>query len=362
MKQAGIVTFHKSCNYGAVLQAYALMSVVNDLGYDTHVIDYQYVESKRMSFSAFLKKKPSVKQFVHYCLRPFLKSPMGKVRERNFQQFRTIYMNESAAVHTPEELSGLAYDLYISGSDQIWNYHITNHVFDPVFFLQFDTGAKKLIYAASSQNPPYEPDKEQELKVLLDKMDFPVTVREKQLADYVERLTGHTVPQVIDPTLLAGREPLDRIQLPEVNRPPYVLMYQIDANPRTDVSIETLERHFHCDAYSFSGPKNSRDTKRLGVMGPDEFLAMLKNADYIVTNSFHGIALSLLYHKQFFVYENGGVMSRIDSLLESVSLTDRKIKMTADIDVSKTIDYDKVDQGLDTLRQQSLEILKNAIS
>ena len=362
MKQAGILTFHKSNNYGAVLQAYALMSVVNDLGYDTHVINYQYVESNRMPLSAFLKKKPSTKQMIHYCIRPLLKNKLGKIRASQFDRFRAEYMNESCEVKTSDDVADLHYDLYISGSDQIWNYHITNHEFDPVFFLQFQSDAKKLIYAASSQNPPYEAEKEQELVELLENCKYPVTVREKILADYVEKLTQRKVSQVIDPTLLAGKGFFDKITLPQYDLSPYVLMYQIDSNPRTDVSIASLENFFKCDAYSFSVPKNKDDTKKKGTMGPDGFLAMLRDAEYIVTNSFHGIALSLLYHKQFFVYENGGVMSRIDSLVESVSLMGRKIKMTSDIDVSKKIDYDQVDKKLEVLRQHSMEILRDAIS
>ncbi len=362
MKQAGILTFHKSNNYGAVLQAYALKCAIEEYGYRTHVIDYQYVESSRMPFLAFLKKKTSAKQLIHYCIKPLLKNRMSQERAFNFNIFRAKYLDVSNKVSSGKEIAGLHYDLYISGSDQIWNYHITNQTFDPVFFLQFPSEAKKLIYAASSHNPPYEADKEQELKSSLNQMDFPVTVREKQLADYIEQLTQRRVPQVVDPTLLAGREHLDRIALPDVDLPPYVLMYQIDANPNTDVSIASLEHLFQLNAYSFSVPKNSKDKKRLGTMGPEGFLAVLKNAEYIVTNSFHGVALSLLYHKQFFVYENGGVMSRIDSLLESVSLMDRKIRMTSDIDVKNIIDYSLVDPKLEALRHYSMDVLRDAIT
>ena len=155
MKQAGILTFHKSNNYGAVLQAYALKCAIEEYGYCTHVIDYQYVEASRMSFLVFLKKKPSAKQLIHYCIKPLMKNRMALQRASNFNRFRAKYLDVSEKVSTEEEIAGLHYDLYICGSDQIWNYHITNHTFDPIFFLQFPSDAKKLIYAASSHNPPY---------------------------------------------------------------------------------------------------------------------------------------------------------------------------------------------------------------
>src|SRR5699024_106788 len=114
--------------------------------------------------------------------------------------------------------------------------------------------------------------------------------------------------------------------------PPYILIYQIDANPYSDVSVKTLEKRFQCPVYTMTVPRLGSIHGRKGQAGPEEFLGFLKNARFLVTNSFHGVALSLLFEKQFFVYENGGVMSRIDGLLKQTGLLDRKIKMVRDID------------------------------
>lgn len=100
---------------------------------------------------------------------------------------------------------------------------------------------------------------------------------------------------------------------------------------------------------------------RKGDIGPEEFLSYLKNAEFLVTNSFHGVALSLLFEQQFYVYENGGVMSRIDDLLSLVGLDDRKVCMTKDIDLSKQIDFKSVKERLATAQKFSMDYLCAAL-
>ena len=361
-KTIGIITFHQALNYGAVLQAYALKAVCEKLGAAVHIIDYEFggIEEKIAPVSKFIyanNKKNAVVSLV----RGLLGYPWDKKRERAFHRFRKKYLNESAKCTNAEDIAALGYDILIGGSDQIWNRGITQHRYDPVFFMNFDTASKRILYGASSEDVPFLREKEQAFKKALEGLQGKVSIREKKLADYVEKLINEKYPIVADPTLLAGKEVLDAIEIPEITSEPYILLYQIDANPESDISIKSLEKKFECLVYTMTVPRIGDFYGRKGEAGPEEFLALLKGAEFIVTNSFHGIALSVIFHKQFFVYENSGVMSRIDGLLNQLELSNRKVKMCKDILQDDLIDYEKVTGKVNVMRQNSMEFLVQAI-
>lgn len=287
--------------------------------------------------------------------------PGDKKRWRLFYQFRKKFLNESILCTSEEEIIQLGYDVYIAGSDQIWNYKITENRFDPVFFAEMSTDEKQVIYAASSHDTPFPLDMELKFKAMLEKMPSAVSIREKKLADYVCELTGIQYPVVLDPTLLAGRKVLEKLPETEIPKQPYILIYQIDSNPASDISVKTLGKQFKCNVYTMTVPRLGSMHGRKGIAGPEKFLSLLKGAEFLVTNSFHGIAISLLYEKQFYVYENGGVMTRIDGLLSQMGLLGRKIKMSSDIDRKDIIDYRQINDRLEKLRIDSRQFLINAL-
>ena len=362
-KKLGIITFNRASNYGAVLQAYALKSVCESLGYEVHIVNYTkgIRDDNPTPINDFVKarnRKRATVKFVRGCLGYF----WNKKRWDGFVDFRNRYLNESIRCSTKEEVEALEYDAYVVGSDQIWNYNITGNAFDPVYFGDFANEAVSVLYAASSHDTPFPLDKELEFKQLLSGTKAGIGIREQKLADYVGKLTGNNYPVVLDPVLLAGREIMESIVEDEHPKNPYILVYQIDSNPTSDISVKTLEARFGCDVYTMTVPRIGSFYGRKGTAGPEKFLALLKNAEFLVTNSFHGIALSLLFEKQFYVYENTGVMSRIDGLLETLELNKRKVKMVSDIDFNNVIDYVPVKERLAVLRSKSLEYLTTALS
>ena len=359
----GILTFHRALNYGAVLQAHALKWVCGEMGCDAHIIDYDYDAGAELAgpiagFCAAKNKKAALPNLV----RGLLGQSGVKKRARAFSAFRRSYLAESAPCADAEEIAALGYDALIAGSDQIWNRGITQNRYDPVFFMDFETSARKILYGASAEDVPFRGEKGEAFATALKGLQGSVGIREQKLADYVEHLTGKAYPVVLDPTLLAGRGFLDAIDIPEPGEEAYILLYQISGNPESDIHVRSLEERFGCRAYTMTVPRLDARYGRRGTAGPEEFLSLLKGAKFLVTNSFHGIALSLLLHKQFFVYENGGVMSRIDSLLELAGLQNRKVKMVADIDPNFAVDYDAVDARLESARRDSLEFLQTALT
>lgn len=362
MKKIGIITFHQAINYGAVLQAYALKEFCDELGYEAHIVNYaqsDIIEKPRPIHQFFCSTNK--KNATFKLVRSLMSYSGDKKRWRLFYQFRKKFLDESVLCTSKEDIVRLGYDIYIAGSDQIWNYKITENRFDPVFFAEIDTDAKQVIYAASSQDIPFPLDMELKFKDILGKMPSAVSIREKKLADYVCELTGIQYPVVLDPTLLAGRKILDKIPETDIPKQPYILIYQIDSNPASDISVKTLEKRFKCNVYTMTVPRLGSIHGRKGIAGPEQFLSLLKGADFLVTNSFHGIAISLLYEKQFYVYENGGVMTRIDGLLSQLGLLGRKIKMSTDIDRNDIIDYSLINICLEKLRIDSRHFMVNAL-
>ena len=361
MKKLGILTFNRALNYGAVLQAYALKSVCENLGFETHIIDYNKGEDRGPRPVKRFINNPRNKKSIIRLLKAVLSYSWDRKRWTAFKAFRRDFLNESRPCETASQITDLHYDAFLMGSDQIWNYNITGGRFDPVFFGVLPGDPLSVVYGASSQDTPFPLNAELAFSKELSRTKAPVGIRERKLADYAGSLTGFHFPVVLDPTLLAGKDILQRVESRRFLRKPHILLYQIDHNPASDISIRSLEKRFGCRVYSMTVPKLGNVHGKKGGVGPGEFLSLIDHASFLVTNSFHGVALSLLWHKQFFVYENDGVMERIDDLLESVHLNDRKVKNVSDINLNLKIDYSEVDRVLEKRRQESLDFLQNAL-
>ena len=361
-RNVGILTFNRALNYGAVLQAYAMKTVCEKIGYNAHVVNYWPTPEVPNKSVKRLKTRITAKKIKHTAKTAASAVYMQK-KIAAFLEFRKHWLSESEECISARQIEALGYDAYIIGSDQIWNYNITGGRLNPIYFGGFAVNAQKVIYAGSAHDTPFPLDFEKRFTSMLLKTSAEISIREQKLADYVEKLTGIKHPVVLDPTLLAGRDLLDQLtQGQPVETEPYILIYQIDKNPYSDISVKTLESAFRCKTYTMTLPRIGSIHGRRGTASPEEFLTLLKNAKMVITNSFHGIALSLLYEKQFFVYEHSGVMTRIDSLLDLVGLEDRKVRLVSDIDISKTIDYDSVNQRLVAARHYSLNYLKGALN
>ena len=360
MKKVGIITFNRALNYGAVLQAYAMKKVCEEMGFTTQVIDYNKGKDEKTGIlRTFFHSSHAIRDYIRL-IKSILSLYWDQKRWKAFKLFRKKYLDETKNCEDISDISDLGFDFYISGSDQIWNYNITGGDFDPVYFGDMGNNAAVIVYGASAHDTPFPLDKEIELSELLKKSKAPIGIREHRLAEYIGKLTGTQYPVVIDPTLLAGKEIFELIKTDWKPRNPYILLYQIDKNPASDISIRSLEKRFKCKVYSMTVPKVGSMHGKKGAEGPAFFISAIEQAKFVVTNSFHGVALSLLFHKQFYVYENGGVMTRIDDLLESIGLRDRKVKVVNDINVENKIDYKKADSILQELRNKSLTFLEKA--
>lgn len=164
---------------------------------------------------------------------------------------------------------------------------------------------------------------EKKFKSILNETNAVITIREKSLANYASSLTKKYYPVVLDPTLVIGRNAFEKFETDFKERKPYILLYQIDANPDSDIAVKALEKDLRKSIH-INSSKNWRYAWQKRRYRSRKISGIYKNAEFIVTNSFHGIALSILFEKDFFVYENSGVMSRIDDLLNKLEIKTEK--------------------------------------
>lgn len=362
-KQPKIATiaFHRAINYGALLQVYALQNKIEDLGGECTVLDYRndLLESKHKKMKlSYCKTIVDLRRYIF----------LSKGNNRKYEQFRLFsnyYLNLSKPYEVLEELKKdeKKYDKFITGSDQVWNGAITD--LDPAFFLNFIDGvSKKNSYAASFgfDNIPEE-HRKQYYNMLKD-YNY-ISVRESQGANIIKNLVNRDVPVVLDPTLLISKEKWYELCIDYTKHEKYILIYGFGRCENLIKIAKILSKKKRCKIVHIANPYFKKiGCKYERAPGPREFLGLFKNAEYILTNSFHGTAFSINFNKEFFVelLQHGqNVNSRLENILTLFGLEERQI-FSNDISISEnSIDYGKVNKVLDLERNRSIEFLNKLI-
>lgn len=358
-----ILTFHRACNYGAVLQAYALQTFLNVLPeVETEILDY-YSPGVYDVFAQFglLKRKGSlVKKIVVEIL---LFNAIAK-RNRLFSAFRKKYFRIEQHDVKQQELSEVVerYDCVIVGSDQVWNTELTQH--DWSFFLNFvPDNVGKFSYAASIGKPILEKEELQSSLDLLEGFDV-VSLREPTFVEEFQRkLPGKEVRCDIDPVFLLNAEEWRQFSRRE-KREPYVLFFTLSAGnpaiPTKDYAMRLAEKMGVRGMYVSSEDRwfRFRDMEHTGVCSPEEFVGLIDGAECVVTNSFHAMAFSMILHKPFYVDIGAAFNSRMLHLLEQTGLSNRAIREGELLGNDETIDWDVVDARLAEVSAKSKTYLQ----
>lgn len=338
----GILTFHCAHNYGAVLQAYCLQAYLKILGHEVSIIDYRpnYLIQAYDVFSLqnwFSKRidKTIQKLFTE----PFILLNRIK-RHRAFDKFNQSHMS---LISCSTDIKYL--DAVILGSDQIWNSNINHGNFDDVYF-GANLSCKKIAYAASSKFKSLNTKEKEYFRNKLKGIEC-ISVREVSLAKLLQPLVNTRISVVLDPTLLVDYNMLNNIvKMP--NDSNYILLYDITPNEGTQSLGRIISEKHHCKAIVISSrptPIYKKDI--ISNASPSEFLGYIKNAKYIVTTSFHGMALSIKMGKNFYVIkQNNDSDLRIINLLEKLNLMERFVEDVNNVSITD-IDYTKVNSLLD---------------
>ena len=353
----GIFTFHCAGNYGAVLQAYGLQEFLRSLGHDAWIVDYapEYISREYRVFTRVAGLSAS-KNFLRSCLI----APTRWRRNRLFRRFRHDHLR-LARIDLAESHND--FDAFVFGSDQIWSPVITEGG-DPVYFGLFPAarGKRLVAYAASMGSVRHMSGP---LSALFRKglaRFSALSVREKPLADCLARDFKFHASLACDPVFLAGREVFDRIATrPAVSRP-YLLLFLLVGDARAVDYAHRMAARLGLDvinlatcAYEVLRHSGQR------TVGPEHFLGYLKHASFVLTSSFHGTALSLLFGREFqTVKRDERTNERVLSLLQSLGMEDHLIDPAGELSETH-VDYSAVSERLARLRQASRDFLAQSL-
>lgn len=358
----GIITFHRPINFGATLQAFALVKKLDSMNISNEIIDYRNeVHEKQINNTKF-KTAQGIKSKIK-CL---LFGRLYNNKERKFRNFLNNNINISNRLYTKENIHEVndQYSMFMSGSDQVWNLNLTNKDYN--YFLKFveDNNAKKS-YASSFGYSSIPDEYKDECKKYLAEYNK-LAVREQQGRKIILDLIGKSCEVVLDPTLLLTKEEwLKYAKKPNIKLPKnYILLYAVSPTEADYNIARKLSKRekmkvilINYTMMYVSGMKNCLD------IGPEEFLWLMNNASLIVTNSFHGTAFSINLNKPFFVRlsmkQNNG-NSRIENLINLVGLKDRYID-ESNIRYDTNIDWKTANEKLNENRNKSLEYLKSCV-
>ena len=328
----GILTYHRAHNYGAILQAIAMRVVLQRMGHDVSYIDYwpNYHRDayKFFSWSRFRKQK-----LGYLKKRLFLFSEI-RSRIEHFERDIRFYIAPYCMPYSRKT----KYDVAVYGSDQIWRRQYVTKQLNPVYFAQNTIIASKHItYAASMGVLLNEVQDKQKIAQWLKSFDK-ISVREKDLKDYVS-LLGYDSDLVLDPTLLLSKDDWDTILKPvQIRKSGYVLYYSLNPDSFSVKAVKEFAMLKGLRFIEVKGTAGKDSESSISQCGPREFVSLIKYADYVFTTSYHGLIFSMIYEKEFYASfaKNGG---RAESILSLVDLESRLVKSMAE----KIPDFQKID-------------------
>lgn len=314
----GILTAHCSVNPGASLQAHALCKKVKDMGHEPYLIDY-----RPWYFTDLMdERKAGERNTPRNRLKLLLLGKRLREKHNKFMAFEEeFYPAKTKRYDLPEELCNEPpqFDAFLCGSDQIWN---PGHIhYDGSFFLEFAVSGPgiKASYAASIGQDVLNETDYRFLARHIKNLDF-LSVREDSAACLLKsELKCRRVSQNIDPVLLHDVEHWRALAMPACGKLPerYILYYPLQDNPAAEQLLCQIKKDtgLKCVAV-ISGLRCPRAVDvQIAAYGPREFIDLFDRAEYVLTNSFHGIVFSLLFQKRLFSYRNPVRNSRIESLL-----------------------------------------------
>jgi len=371
METIGIITIHKIHNYGSVLQAYALQHVCEEMGFKVEIIDYNFPNE----FHADNKYKtqgdtqPNEPKWIKML---FAKALMRQ--HKGIDSFVKKYQHLSCKSYSsPEDLKAQVptYDIYITGSDQLWNPRFCNG--DPAFMLHFaPDNALKISYAASVGANAIPEELNPRYMELLSRYAH-IAVRENSGRRVIKDIIGKEAEVVFDPTLLLNRDEWNRIAAPNRQfKKKYILCYYLNYTfnsfPYVDQLADYMQKQTGYEIVRVSRPPHKLFTPhthyRVGAT-PEEFLALVRDSEMVLTTSFHGTAFAVNYGKPVFsvVKDRNASDSRQISLMENLGLDRQIISITDAFPTHERFIYnvEEEQKQLQALRQQSMRYLKYAL-
>lgn len=364
--KVAVITRHAITNYGSLLQAFATQRVIENLGYECEIIDYiREDESYAQHERTLLARKPTwnsspIKKAIYLMLR----QPESIAAGRRFEKAQIKYLKRTKRYCSAGQLKAdppIA-DIYMTGSDQVWG-PTEDGSYDDSYCLSFTKVAdKRISYAASFGHANMTQDLKKYFGKWLSRYEH-ITVREDSAVKLVEEL-GLKTKQVIDPTLLLEATDWSTLMKP-VKSKKYVLVYQLHNDVRLGKYAQAVAKDLGLPLMRISSSfhQTFREGKFVWCPEVGEFLSYIKNAECMITDSFHGTAFAINFNTPFVeVLPNNNTRTRNISILKMTGLSDRILTDDNNIALAREeIDFLKVNQIIDEKRKDSLRVLKEML-
>lgn len=364
MKKVANITLHAINNYGSVFQALATEHLINSLGYQCETIDFTRETAFHLSVGQIIvsSKIPFVMKMKMILLKTSEKK-FGRVfdefRNKYLSLSKTKYLGDNSIRSNPPEA-----DIYCTGSDQVWNPTWQEGVPGP-FLLDFAPDDKKKIAFSASIGIEEMPDQYvKDYKRLLSRYSA-ISVRESSAVDLLKKMDIDST-LVLDPTLVAGAGFWNKIASPRIIKEDYIFIYQLGHESYlSKYAIKFAQAH-NLKIYRLCGDYFNALQGGIPVLfpTPEEILSYIKYASFVITNSFHATAFSLMFERQFIEVFPKRFSTRIMSILKLVGLEDTVIvKDRNDYSYgTDKYDYARINEILEHKREESIDFLRNALN
>lgn len=370
-------------NYGAALQGFALNHILTEYGFNVSVLKYAGGMKKPYKLLSPKGKVRRILSSTYHKTSNLIHKIVSVLNVKNNKMnymFKNFYIssfsfaNERRTSWYQIKDQHYDFDIYVCGSDQIWNPFFKNGENDLGYFLEFAPDDKlKISYAPSFGCSELPAKSLNNIKDLLLKIDY-LSVREKTGADLVLKNTGLTAKVVLDPTMLLSCKQWDEaLQLGDKKNEDYILVYRFSDNNSMKTYISNIAKLTSLDVVviplSNVSKKRDKDWRQAYKTGPREFINLIRGAKLVCTDSFHATVFSLLFNKPFLVFERenydskgNNMNSRIHDLLSSAQLLDRIVNNYSSIKENLfDIDFSSFNSFINIKRTESLDWLKKAV-
>ena len=365
-KKVAYLTRHTVSNYGSVLQSYATQRAIEETGNEAVCIDYYRADEKpnKLTKTRLAMSGKWNKNLLTKLIYIITQGPVYRYAGKKFKKFRKILKTTDVEYNTIDQLkeNPPQADVYMTGSDQVWN-TITYDKIDLAYFLSFlDDNHKKVAYSGSFGGNSIKDSDKELIKSCLEKYST-VTIRENSGVKIAQEL-GISATQVLDPTLLLNKKQWQEIIPIRKKDKPYVLVYQLHPNKAFVKYAKEfagkkglkLIRISHCFHHAV------RTGKFVCCPEPGEFLSYIMNAEYFLTDSFHGTAFAIGLNTQFVNVLPKAYSERITSILQLIGYENRILTDYQDFSIADNrIDYKKVNEIISGERKKSFAELKKMI-
>ncbi|MDY3069382.1 MAG: polysaccharide pyruvyl transferase family protein [Parabacteroides sp.] len=360
----GILTFHRAINYGAFLQAFALKTYLTKLGHQVEIVDYWpegHADIYRL-IPNYWKKRSFIGK-IRFFISLILRYSRTKKRIEGMQMLVKKYFGLTSipSYPTAKSLKYLSYDCIIYGSDQIWwKSKLPGYSgFDPIYWGEsISNSIKKIAYAPSMGIIDLSDEDKKDIRKWLKNFNV-LSVREVDLADTIKEIANYNIPVVLDPVFLLSKQEWINYCKP-INKDKYILYYNLLPSKEADLFVKKLQKKYKCQVLEITGNVNPLKIGKQYIQSADaiDFISLIKNAEFVVTSSFHGTAFSIIFEKQFFSIGMEEKSGRVKSLLHILKLEKRLITSYSN-EYIPDIDYSNVERLLDIEITKSKKYLEH---